>query len=101
MPSIYERKTVAGQIGRDGGTAWEDSAIKSDKRKVNNPSAEGKERSVIFMGSYDRVPLLFSLLFRPPPRARRRKEGRRGKAKRLVPEHERGNDGQGVAASVS
>lgn len=75
MPSIYERKTVAGQIGRDGGAAWEDSAIKSDKRKVNNPSAEGKERSVIFMGSYDRVPLLFSLLFPPPLRARRRKEG--------------------------
>lgn len=67
MPSIYERKTVAGQIGRDGDAAWEDSAIESDKRKVNNPSAEGKGRSVIFMGSYDRVPFLFSLLFRPPP----------------------------------
>lgn len=88
---------MAGQIGRDGGAAWEDSAIKSDKRKVNNPSAEGKERSVIFMGSYDRVSLLFSLLFPPPLRARRRKEGE----ERRNVEHERGNDGQGVAASVS
>lgn len=93
MPSIYERKTVAGRIGRDA--AWEDSAIKSDKRKVNNPSAEGKGRSVIFMGSYGRVPLLFSLLFRPPcvlvlEQEEGKKEEKRG----------RGNDGQRVAASV-
>lgn len=81
VPSIYERKTVAGQIGRDGGKLGSAGKIRPSgstnaksiihrRRGRRGGGGEVERRgSVIFMGSYDRVRtlvLLFSLLLSPP-----------------------------------
>lgn len=84
VASIYERKTMDGQIGQDAGAVGEDSASESNKRKVNNPSVEGKERSVIFMGSYDRVPTIFSFSSRLVRRCERRTSARETKRWKMV-----------------
>lgn len=80
VPSIYERKTVAGQIGRDGGKLGSAGKIRPSgstnaksiihRRRGRRRGGGERRGSVIFMGSYDRVRtlvLLFSLLLSPPP----------------------------------